>query len=245
MSESKESHLNLYDYFGFPNLQQRTEARKVFDMEKILLKTITNTDLLLFDTFFEQYYVWSNYINNFRSHLGLHLLLMYYQYNQNPFDIIDIGNFQSAEGAHKIFFDAFAEDASLYLISYFDKHLEMFNDLFYLSEGEKYPLTRNKIIRKMKQVDEIKALGVEYEAITQSEPFKAVKKIRNSFVHNKSLSYYGMDVARIAGGVLVSRNTKGISTQQTYNKICQLIRSYEQLCGTVNSFIEKRLSEVK
>lgn len=146
MSENKESRLNLYDYFGFPDHQQRIEARKFFDMEKILLKTINDTDLLFSDTFFEQYCVWSNHINNFRSHLGLHLLLLYYQYKQNPFDIIDIGNFQSAKCAHKVFFDTFAEDASLYLISYFDKHLEMFNDLFYLSKGEKRPLSRNRII---------------------------------------------------------------------------------------------------
>lgn len=164
---SKESHLNLYDYFGFPNYQQRVEAEKVFGIEKIQLKTITDTSLF-FETFFEQYHAWSIHINNFRSHLGLHLLLMYYQYKQEPLDVIDMENFESAKGAHKVFFDIFAEDASLYLISYFDKHLEMFNDLYCLNREEKHPLSRNKIIFKMKQVEELNALGVKYKTIAES-----------------------------------------------------------------------------
>jgi len=245
MSEDIANRLNLYDYFGFPNPQQRAEARNIFDMEKLSLITVTDSSLWTSDTFFEQYNAWSYHINNFRSHLGLHLLLMYYQYEQKPFDVIDIKNFQSPKGAHKVFFDTFAEDASLYLISYFDKHLEMFNDLFYLSNGEKHPLSRNKIIYKMKKIDEINGLGVEYKTITESQPFEVVKGIRDNFVHNKSSTYYGMDVARLAGGVYASCNSKGISTQETYKAICELISSYEQLCGTVNSFIEKRISEAK
>lgn len=140
-----------------------------------------------------------------------------------------------------MFFDTFAEDASLYLISYFDKHLEMFNDLFYLSKGEKRPLSRNRIIYKMKQVDELSALGIEYKTIAESNPFGAVKEIRDNFVHNKSSSSYGMDVTRLARGVYVSCNAKGISTQETYNAICELISNYEQLCGAVSKFIEKRI----
>lgn len=54
-----------------------------------------------------------------------------------------------------------------------------------------------------------------------------------------------MDVARLAGGVYASCNSKGISTQETYKAICELISSYEQLCGAVNNFIEKRISEEK
>ncbi len=197
------------------------------------------------DTFFEQYNAWSYHINNFRSHLGLHLLLIYYQYEQKPFDVIDIKNFQSPKGAHKVFFDTFAEDASLYLISYFDKHLEMFNDLFYLSNGEKHPLSRNKIIYKMKKIDEINGLGIEYKTITESQPFKVVKGIRDNFVHNKSSTYYGMDVARLAGGVYASCNSKGISTQETYSAICKLVRRYEQLCVLVNKFFIERIEDAK
>lgn len=245
MSGNKDRRLNLYDYFGFPDHQQQVEARKVFDMEKIRLKTVTDTDLIFFDIFFEQYCVWSNHINNYRSRLGLHLLLMYYQYAQKPLDVIDIANFQSAKGAHKVFFDTFAEDASLYLISYFDKHLEMFNDLFYLSEGGKRPLSRNKIICKMKQIDELSALGVEYKTVAESKPFQTVKKIRDNFVHNKSSSYYGMNVARSASGEYISYNTIGISTKETYGAICKLVSSYEQLCKAVNDFIGKRILEAK
>lgn len=245
MSEDIANRLNLYDYFGFPNPQQRAEARNIFDMEKLTLITVPDSSFWISDTFFEQYNAWSYHINNFRSHLGLHLLLMYYQYEQKPFDVIDIKNFQSPKGAHKIFFDTFAEDASLYLISYFDKHLEMFNDLFYLSKEEKRRLSRNKIISKIKQIDELYELGVEYKAIEQSQPFKVVKGIRDNFVHNKSSTCYGLDVVRLADGVYASCSTKGISTQETYKAICKLVRSYEQLCKTVNKYIEKRLLEVK
>ena len=123
MDENTKSNLNLYDYVGFPDLPQRIEATTVFNTEKLLLKRVTNAELLLFHVLAEQYLAWSNPINNFRSHLNTHLLLMYYQYKQNLLDIIDIENFQSERGAHKVLFDTFAEDVSLYLISYFDKHL--------------------------------------------------------------------------------------------------------------------------
>lgn len=245
MSEDIANRLNLYDYFGFPNPQQRAEARNIFDMEKLTLITVTDSRFWFSDIFFERYNAWSYHINTFRSHLGLHLLLMYYQYVQKPFDVIDIKNFESPKGAHKIFFDTFAEDASLYLISYFDKHLEMFNDLFYLSKGEKRRLSRNKIIFKIKQIDELYELGVEYKAIEQSQPFKVVKGIRDNFVHNKSSTYYGMDVVRLADGVYASCNTKGISTKETYKAIFELMRSYAQLCKTVNNYIEKRILEAK
>lgn len=241
MDENKKSDLNLYDYIAFPDLQQRVEAKKVFDMEKLLLKRVTNADLLIFNVLAEQYHVWSNHINNFRSHLGMHLLLMYYQYKQNPLDMIDIENFQSARGAHKVLFDTFAEDSSLYLISYFDKHLEMFNDLFHLNEKINRSPFRHKIIEKMEQVDELRALSVEYKAIIDSKSFKEVKEIRNNFVHNKSSSYYGMDVKKYEEGIYVSRNTMGLSTQKTYNAICELIISYEQLCESVNKFIEDHI----
>ena len=190
MDENTKSNLNLYDYVGFPNPQQRAEAKKVFNMEKLLLKRVTNADLLMFNVLAEQYHAWSNHINNFRSHLDMHLLLMYYQYKQNPLDIIDIENFQSERGAHKVLFDTFAEDASLYLISYFDKHLEMFNDLFHLSKGEKYSLSRKRIIKKMEQVDKLRVLSIEYNTIKDSKAFQEVNEIRNNFVHNKSSSQW-------------------------------------------------------
>ena len=105
---------------------------------------------------------------------------MYYQYKQNLLDIIDIENFQSERGAHKVLFDTFAEDVSLYLISYFDKHLEMFNDLFHLSKGKSTPLLANKS-SKMKQIDELRTLSVEYNAIKYSKAFEEVNEIRNNF----------------------------------------------------------------
>lgn len=170
---------------------------------------------------------------------------MYYQYKQNPLDIIDIENFQSDRGAHKVLFDTFAEDVSLYLISYFDKHLEMFNDLFHLSKGKKYPLTRKQIIEKMKQIDELRTLSVEYNAIKDSKAFEEVNEIRNNFVHNKSSSYYGMNIERHKNGVYISRNAKGFSTQKTYHAICELIMNYQQLCVVVNNFIQYNILDIK
>ncbi len=37
LSEDIANRLNLYDFFGFPNPQQRAEARNIFDMEKLSL----------------------------------------------------------------------------------------------------------------------------------------------------------------------------------------------------------------
>lgn len=245
MDKNTNSNLNLYDYVGFPDPQQRVEAKKVFNMEKLLLKRVTNADLLILNVLVEQYHAWSNHINNFRSHLGMHLLLMYYQYKKNPLDIIDIENFQSARGMHKVLFDTFAEDASLYLISYFDKHLEMFNDLFHLSKGEKYSLSRKRIIKKMEQVDKLRALSVEYNAIRNSKPFQEVNEIRNNFVHNKSSSYYGMNIERHKDGVYASHNAKGLSTKKTYHTICELIMNYQRLCVVVNNFIQHDILDIK
>ena len=245
MDENTKSNLNLYDYVGFPNPQQRAEAKKVFNMEKLLLKRVTNTDLLIFNVLAEQYHAWSNHINNFRSHLGTHLLLMYYQYKQNPLDIIDIENFQSERGAQKVLFDTFAEDASLYLISYFDKHLEMFNDLFHLSKGEKYSLSRKRIIKKMEQVDKLRVLSIEYNTIKDSKAFQEVNEIRNNFVHNKSSSYYGMNIERYKEGVYTSHNAKELSTKKTYHAICELITNYQQLCVVVNNFIQHNILDIK
>lgn len=245
MDENTKSNLNLYDYVGFPNPQQRAEAKKVFNMEKLLLKRVTNTDLLIFNVLAEQYHAWSNHINNFRSHLDMHLLLMYYQYKQNPLDIIDIENFQSERGAHKVLFDTFAEDASLYLISYFDKHLEMFDDLFHLNKGKKPFLLRNQIIEKMKQVDKLRALSIEYNTIKDSKAFQEVSEIRNNFVHNKSSSYYGMNIKRHKEGVYVSHNAKGLSTKKTYHAICEFITNYQQLCVVVNDFIQHNILDIK
>lgn len=104
--------LNLY---GTP-AQSRRNRCSTCPVAMLNLARNTHSNLWISDTFFEQYNAWSYHINNFRSHLGLHLLLMSYQYEQKPFDIIDINNFQSSKGAHKVFFDTFAEDASLYLI---------------------------------------------------------------------------------------------------------------------------------
>lgn len=212
MREDREYRLNLYDYFAFPNYQQRAEARNIFDMDKLSLITVTDSDLWLFDTFFEQYNAWSYHLNNFRSHLGLHLLLMYYQNEQKPLDYINTKDLNSPEGAHKIFFDTFAEDSSLYLISYFDKHLEMFCDLFCFKNGsDQYP-SRYKIISMMKNINEINWLGVKYETIAKSQPFKVIKQIRDNFVHNKSSTYYGVNVIRLTNGVYASGNSMGIST---------------------------------
>lgn len=51
MSEDIANRLNLYDYFGFPNPQQRAEARNIFDMEKLTLITVTDSSFWSSDTF--------------------------------------------------------------------------------------------------------------------------------------------------------------------------------------------------
>ena len=147
MSQDNESP-NLFDFFGFPSRQQRDETLYICDVNKLRLMPLENDSLWFFDPNFKQYKIWSIDINNFSSHLWLHFLLMYYQYIQNPFDTKNIKKFQYPQGAHKVFFDTFAEDVSLYAISYFDKHLEMFNVLYDLQKrsGNKRKLSRGQII---------------------------------------------------------------------------------------------------
>ena len=97
----------------------------------------------------------------------------------------------------------------------------------------------------MKKVDELKELANEYQSIAQSPPFYQVKTIRDNFVHNKSSSYYGMDVEKISEGVYASVKSRGISTKSTYSSICELLRSYEQLCEQVNDLISVRIELAK
>lgn len=242
MCDVDEKHLNLFGFFGFPDRKMRDEALKICDIDKLCLLQIEDIDLRFFDTFLERYSVWCYHINNFRSHLWTHFLLMYYQYFQNPFDTIDISKFQSPEGAHKTYFDTFAEDVALYTVSYFDKHLEMFNDLYNLSneKGKRY-----KIIKEMKKVKALKALAYEYQHIVQSDAFREILNMRNYFVHNKSLSYYGMEVTKVKPGIYASGNSDGISTELVYKSVCELLRSYEHLCQHVNTFINARVEASK
>lgn len=247
MSNNDADRLNLFDFMGFPDRQKRDEALLISDINKLTLLHVEDTYLCFFNTFFEQYSAWCYHINTFRSQLWTHFLLMYYQYSTNPLDKIDLGKLQSPEGSHKIFFDSFAEDVALYSISYFDKHLEMFNDLYDLKRlsGEKRNLTRRKIINEMKNIEEIKDLAFEYQRVEKSELFRQILAIRNNFVHNKSSSYYGMEVTKVGPGMYVSGNSDGISTELVYKSVCELLRSYEQLCEHVNSFINARVEASK
>lgn len=247
MSYNDASRLNLYDFMGFPDRQKRDEALQICDINKLNLMQVEDNYLRFFDTFLERYSVWCYHINNFRSHLWTHFLLMYYQYSQNPLDIIDLRRFQSPEAAHKTFFDTFAEDVALYSISYFDKHLEMFNDLYDLKKlpGKKGNLNRYEIIKEMKKVEVLKELAYEYQRIVQSDAFYQILNIRKFFVHNKSLSYYGMEVTKVGPGTYASGNSDGISTELVYKSVCELLRSYVQLCEHVNTFINARVESSK
>jgi hypothetical protein len=251
MNDKNTNHLNLYDYFGFPERQQRGEAKKDFDLEKLQLITVKDSNLWFFDIQLEQYNAWSYHINNFSSSLGLHLLLMYYQYKQNPLDFKGMAKYESPETAHKIFFDTFAEDAALYLVSYFDKHLEMFNDLYNLKRqsGKKNNLSRQQIIKEMKKMEMLQDIANAYEKVEISNEFVEIKKIRDNFVHNKSSTYYGMNVRKTKdkeiGTTYTTFNSTGISTEHTYRKICILINEYAQLCEATNQFFKKQIEEAK
>lgn len=254
-NENNKNKINVYDFFGFPDRQLRDEARQIFDVEKLRLKSIKDEDMdmIVDSTYLGQYDAWMHHINNFCSCLELHFLLMYYQYKQNPFDIINFKEYVSPKGAHKIYFDTFAEDTSLYLISYFDKHLEMFNDLYNIKIklGIDHNISRNRILKEMEKIDDLKKIAKEYEAVTKTEAFLDINKLRNDFVHNKSRSYYGMNIDKridknhfkmnngsynYIGIEYDYYNSEGISTNKTYNAICNLLKEYEQLCEKVNEF---------
>ena len=240
MCEGDNKRLNLYDYFGFPDRQQRDEVKQIFDRSKLNLISVEGS-LFILDTCFEQYNGWSNHINNYSSSLDLHFLLMHYQYRQKPSDSIGEAAFQSSQTAHKIFFDTFAEDVSLYLVSYLDKHLEMFNDLYDLKyrSGKKYNLRRKAIINEMEKIDELQKLAGEYQIVIESREFKQIKKVRDNFVHNKSSSHTGMSITKIKSSAVYSFvNSKGISTEATYEAICKLLKRYEKLCEKVNEFVK-------
>ncbi len=262
-NNKNKNQINAYDFVGFPDRQLRDEAGQIFDVEKLRLISIKDESLITFDPYLEQYDIWMHHINNFCSRLQLHFLLMYYQYRQESLDIINFKEFASPKGAHKIFFDTFAEDTSLYLISYFDKHLEMFNDLYNIKIKlrSKRNISRNKILQKMEKIDALKEIAKEYRAVTKSEAFLYINSIRNDFVHNKSRSYCGMNIDKRIDkknfkmnnesyndiGIYVGieygyYNSEGISTNKTYNAICNLLKEYEQLCEKVNNFFNTQIS---
>lgn len=262
-NNKNKNQINAYDFFGFPDRQLRDEARQIFDVEKLRLISIKDESLITFDPYLEQYDIWMHHINNFCSRVGLHFFLMYYQYKQEPLDIIHIKEFASPKGAHKIFFDTFAEDTSLYLISYFDKHLEMFNDLYNIKIKlrSKRNIFRYRMLKEMQKIDALKEIAKEYRAVTKSEAFLYIKSLRNDFVHNKSRSYCGMNIDKRINkrnfkmnnesyndiGIYVGieygyYNSEGISTYKTYSAICNLLKEYEQLCEKVNNFFNTQIS---
>lgn len=50
-----------------------------------------------------------------------------------------------------------------------------------------------------------------------------------------------MEVTKFERGVYASGNSNGISTNSTYRSVCELLRSYEQLCAQVNTFIKVKI----
>lgn len=243
MSDNLNAHLNLYDFFGFPDRTQRDGIRQTVDLSNIRLIPIDDPNLRFFNSFLEQYSSWSYHINNFSSGLGLHFFLLYFHYSQGAIDTIKVEDFQPSRGIHKVYFDTFAEDTALYLISYFDKHLEMFNDLYNLQRqsGKSRNLSRKQVITEMKKVQSLELIAEEYQKVMEQKEFVKIKAIRDNFVHNKSSSYYGMNVDKketAFGMEYRSFNSKGVSTEEIYNAICILINSYGQMCIKVNSFIK-------
>lgn len=119
----------------------------------------------------------------------------------------------------------------------------MFNDLYDLKQlsGKKHNLSRNSTINEMKNVEELKELANDYLNIVHTEPFRRIKAIRDNFVHNRSSSYFGMDVSKIGNGAYSSGSSRGISTKDTYHLVCELLGSYEQLCEKTNKFIKNKM----
>ena len=244
MEKNIDNNFNLFDYFGFPNRNRRAEIQQICDVNKLQLIRAENCSSWFHDNYFGLYNTWSNHINNFSSNLWLHFLLMNYQYDNHPPEILEnIDEQDSSAIAHKIFYDTFIEDVSLYLISYLDKHLEMYNSL-YDFQGQaknKRKLSRNSIISEMKTTNELTELSKEYQSITQSEEFKAVKQIRDNFVHNKSSSHLGEHITKYGNGVTAYGISHGIETRLIYSIVCILLKRYENLCLKVNEFMIKKV----
>ncbi len=247
-NQNTKDQLNMYDYFGFPDRSQRNELKQIVDINKIRLIKIKDKDLIFVDIILEQLNAWITHINNFSSHLGLHFLLLYYHYAQGPSDTIEIENYHNSITIHKIYFDTFAEDTALYLISYFDKHLEMFNDIYNLQRqsGKSHKLSRKQIINEMKKVKILGIIAEEYQKVLEQIEFVYIKAIRDNFVHNKSSSHFGMNVDKketTSGIVYGCFNSKGFSTEETYIKLCSLLKIYSELCEKVNIFIDSLIKD--
>lgn len=243
MSKSESKRLNLFDFFGFPDRETRDTLDNVFSLKSIHLDSI-GSEYWFLDTTFEFYHVWSIHINNYSSHLWLHLLLLYYQYANSPQDFLGIDMFNTPSAAHKILYDTFLEDVSLYLISYFDKHLEMIRSMYNLfpMSRKSWNPSRKTILDAMSKVSKLEDIATEYKTVESSPHFKQIKEVRDNFVHNKSSTYVGMDVSIIAQGVYASGHSEGVSTEKLFISVCGLLREYGQLCGRVNAFI---LSEIR
>ena len=93
----------------------------------------------------------------------------------------------------------------------------------------------------MKKDALLENLADEYRNVEQSQHFRKVKEIRNNLVHNKSSTYFGMDVEKFGNGIYASGNSQGLSTEITYNTICKLLKGYELLCAKTNDFIKTRI----
>ena len=65
----------------------------------------------------------------------------------------------------------------------------------------------------------------------------------NDMIIHIATDFYPRPAGRFsADGEYTGYDSKGISTQETYEAICELVSSYEHLCVAVNNFINKRIS---
>ncbi|MPM93420.1 hypothetical protein SDC9_140557 [bioreactor metagenome] len=208
-------------------------------MQQLRLIPGADIDLFLVDFFFEQYNPWCRHINNYVSRLDLQFLYLRQQYSLKPVDFLSFDCLNNEKGIIKIHYDMYTEIIILHLVAYFDKLLSMFQALYDLNKKIQ---RRNKIIELLKQIEEISEIARQYESIVSTESFIYINGIRNDFVHNKSQSYYGIDVSKNQG-CYSSFNSKGMSTSKTYASILEVLNSYIPACSKINELIRLKVQQ--
>lgn len=231
-----EKHLNVFDFIGFPDYSQRVKIKeKFFDLNRLRLIQCP-LDLIIIDIKYEFYYIWSAHLNNFLSSLNIQFFNMCNVYLKHPPEYKLTESNSEEQRIYKLFFDTYAEVTIVYLMSYYEKSLSMYNDVFCLNEAGSH---RKIVLEKLDELKNPRAIPIIIilKEIANSKEFKYLNSIRNDFIHNKSRFQAGMNIVRKNGG-FISGNGAGESTEKIMDNIIKLLSLYETYVNLANKFFQ-------
>lgn len=230
--ENREGHVDPYDYLQFPSRMERRRIRKQFDFNGLKLPVLENPKEI--NRYI--YEAWRLDINNYTGKLEMYFLLMAHYYVQNPLKKKRNGNFSEEQNIMRYYFDTFSEMTAVYLISYYEKIVDMLKDIYKIGKNCR---KRDTVIEKLLIIDNqsLHNLVTELKNIQASDNFKEMEMIRNNFVNNYSSYYIGIFLEEV-NGYYCYGGQRGVTTESMYKSIVKMLQDLEKAAVKVTEFLQ-------